>query len=353
MPRKGPASFTLAIERPRRSVALVQQTDLLWIEGDLLEPDPSQPRSEIDVDGEEFLQLVESIRAEGVVQPLNVRPPDPRSGRHLVTAGHRRLAAGRIAGVDRFPCLVQDVDTRKAFLFAFTENVHRQALTDMDTASALQRIREDWDLGTVEDLAEFVHRSRPWTQRMLAAARLDVETRRLMAEREESAALAIPLLGQSPEDRRRTLDAVAELPNRDEKVRRASRIKELTGAGRSIDEAIAIASVTDHEVAAGPPASPPVRTSNGSAPRLRGRPRHFIPAYQWREGIDVLDATTARLACAQAFRTSTLDVVALADLMYEDLATIHDELVDRPEGRAIWAEIAARFTPLFAGDEPE
>jgi ParB/RepB/Spo0J family partition protein len=350
MPRKGQASYTLAIDRPRRSVALVQQTDLLWIEGDLLEPDPSQPRTEIDIAGEEFLQLVESIRAEGVVQPLNVRPPDPRTGKHLVTAGHRRLAAGRIAGVDRYPCLVQDVDPRKAFLFAFTENVHRQALTDIDTASALQRIREDWDLGTVEDLAEFVHRSRPWTQRMLAAARLDVETRRLMAERDESAALAIPLLGQSPEDRRRTLDAVAALPNRDEKVRRASRIKELKSAGRSIDEAIAIASTTD--TASDGVAGNGHQADGGETPtRPRGRPRRFMPAYEWREELGVLDATTSRLACAQVFGLSRVDVLALCELMYKDLATIHDELMARPEGQETWKEIAARFRPLFCDGE--
>ena len=109
-------------------VLLIPQEDIL--------PNRSQPRSRFDPDALE--ELAESIRQNGVLQPLIVRRSE--NGTYELIAGERRLRAARIVGVRRLPCIVMDVSDERSAVFALLENMQRQDLGFFEEAEALSRI---------------------------------------------------------------------------------------------------------------------------------------------------------------------------------------------------------------------
>lgn len=119
-------------------VLLIPQEDIL--------PNRSQPRSRFDPDALE--ELAESIRQNGVLQPLIVRRSE--NGTYELIAGERRLRAARIVGVRRLPCIVMDVSDERSAVFALLENMQRQDLGFFEEAEALSRIMLQYDLSQEE-----------------------------------------------------------------------------------------------------------------------------------------------------------------------------------------------------------
>jgi ParB-like chromosome segregation protein Spo0J len=199
-------------------------------------------------------------------------PPDPTTGMHSITDGERRWRAGQQAGVGLFPCLVEAADGDRAFFEAYLANLHRDALSPVDASVGLQHIREAFRLTSDEEVATRLRKSRGWVRQMNAVLGLDPETRALMQERGEPVAIAVGLRPQSPAELRVTLDAIADLPSRDDKVRFVSRVNEQRRVGRSIEEALAIVA----DATARP-------TSGVPTPARTGRPRSTADAFSWRE----------------------------------------------------------------------
>jgi ParB family chromosome partitioning protein len=100
-----------------------------------LRPNPLNPRCELHASGLE--ELAESIRAQGVLQPLLITP----SG--LVVAGHRRLAAAQMADLDEIPVVIRDLDAAQQQEIMLVENLQRQDLSPVDEARAYRRLLED------------------------------------------------------------------------------------------------------------------------------------------------------------------------------------------------------------------
>jgi ParB family chromosome partitioning protein len=118
-------------------------------------PNPWQPRAEFDE--EKLAEMVESIREQGVIQPLLVRrTPD---GYQLV-AGERRLRAARLAGLESVPVAVRDYSDREALEIALIENLQREDLSALEEASAYQRLMDEFAL-TQDGVARRVGKSRP------------------------------------------------------------------------------------------------------------------------------------------------------------------------------------------------
>jgi ParB/RepB/Spo0J family partition protein len=117
----------------------------------------------IDDDPEALAEMVESIRALGVLSPLLVRTGP---GGYEVVAGRRRLAAARHAGLSTVPCLVRDYDDDQAVDVTIAENLHRRHLSPVEEAMAYGRLRDTQGLTQVE-IAERVGRSQPHVGRML------------------------------------------------------------------------------------------------------------------------------------------------------------------------------------------
>ncbi|WP_372681808.1 ParB/RepB/Spo0J family partition protein [Desulfosarcina sp.] len=133
---------------------LPTQKDFFLCEIDMIRPNHYQPRRHFAVD--ELEELAESIRSQGIIQPLLVRADDV--GYELV-AGERRLRAATLAGLDRVPVLVKDVSDAEMLEISIVENIQRENLNPMEEAEAYHRLITEFDL-TQDKAAERVGKSR-------------------------------------------------------------------------------------------------------------------------------------------------------------------------------------------------
>ncbi len=114
-----------------------------------------QPRQ--DMHQESLEDLADSIRAQGLVQPIVVRPVN--GGRYEIIAGERRWRAAQLAGLQDVPVVVRDIDDRAAIAMALIENIQRENLNPLEEAHALKRLIDEFEM-THQQAAEAVGRSR-------------------------------------------------------------------------------------------------------------------------------------------------------------------------------------------------
>ncbi|RKZ92480.1 MAG: chromosome partitioning protein ParB, partial [Gammaproteobacteria bacterium] len=119
----------------------------------------------------------DSIRAQGLVQPIVVRPIN--GGRYEIIAGERRWRASKLAELDTIPALVRDVSDRSAIAMALIENIQREDLNPMEEANALHRLREEFSM-THQEAAEAVGRSRAAVSNLLRLRNLNDDVKRLV-----------------------------------------------------------------------------------------------------------------------------------------------------------------------------
>ena len=124
---------------------------------DLLRRGKYQPRT--DMRQESLEELADSIRAQGVVQPIVVRPLGPGAGYEII-AGERRWRAAQLAGLQSIPAVVRDVPDEAAVAMALIENIQREDLNPLEEARALERLIGDFQM-THQQAAEAVGRSPP------------------------------------------------------------------------------------------------------------------------------------------------------------------------------------------------
>jgi len=129
---------------------------------DLLQPGRYQPRTRMDEGS--LYELAESIRSQGVMQPVLVRPLE--GGRYEIIAGERRVRASRLAGLAEVPVLVKPVADEAAAVMALIENIQREDLNPLEEAQGLQRLVTEFAL-THEQAAQAVGRSRSAASNLL------------------------------------------------------------------------------------------------------------------------------------------------------------------------------------------
>ena len=115
---------------------------------DLIQPNPFQPR--LNFSENELFQLAESIKSQGILQPLLVRTAD--RGYEMV-AGERRLRAARLAGLDTVPVMVKDLSNAKMLEISIVENIQRENLNPIEEAEGYHRLITEFKL-TQEEAAE-------------------------------------------------------------------------------------------------------------------------------------------------------------------------------------------------------
>lgn len=129
---------------------------------DQLQAGKYQPRSRMDETS--LLELAESIKSQGVMQPILVRPVD--GGRYEIIAGERRFRASKLAGLEQVPVLVKQVPDESALAMALIENIQREDLNPLEEAQGVQRLIDEFKL-THEEAAQAIGRSRSATSNML------------------------------------------------------------------------------------------------------------------------------------------------------------------------------------------
>jgi ParB family chromosome partitioning protein len=160
---------------------------------DALAPGKYQPRKTMDQD--KLAELAESIRAQGVIQPIVVR--DLGGQRYEIIAGERRWRASQLAGLTEIPVVLREVDDRTVVAMALIENIQREDLNPLEEASALQRLIDEFDL-THAQAADAVGRSRAAVSNLLRLLELPGEIRVLVDTRALEMGHARALLTLAP-----------------------------------------------------------------------------------------------------------------------------------------------------------
>lgn len=134
-----------------------------------------QPRR--DMSEEALKELADSIRAQGVMQPVVVRPLGPQS--YELIAGERRWRASQLVGLDTIPAVIRDVTDEDAIAMALIENIQRENLNPIEEALALQRLQKEFDL-TQAQVAEAVGKSRTAVTNLLRLTNLEQDVKTML-----------------------------------------------------------------------------------------------------------------------------------------------------------------------------
>ena len=136
-----------------------------------LQPGKYQPRTQMDPASLE--ELAASIRAQGLMQPILVRPVGDGLGgeRYEIVAGERRWRAAQMAGLEDVPTLVREIPDESALAMALIENIQRENLNPLEEAQGLQRLIDEFSM-THQQAADAVGRSRPAASNLLRLLQL-------------------------------------------------------------------------------------------------------------------------------------------------------------------------------------
>jgi ParB family chromosome partitioning protein len=155
------------------SVATKNELETLPIEQ--LQPGKYQPRK--DMSSEALEDLSNSIKAQGIIQPIVVRPIGDNS--YEIIAGERRWRAAQLAEIAVIPCLIKDVPDESAVAIALIENIQREDLNAMEEAIALERLLTEFEL-THQEVAQAIGKSRTTVTNLLRLNNLSEEVKTLL-----------------------------------------------------------------------------------------------------------------------------------------------------------------------------
>jgi len=155
---------------------------------DSIDPNPIQPRRVFQ--GERLAELAQSIRANGIIQPLVVRKAGDR---YQLVAGERRWRAAKLAGLDQVPAVVQDIPDDRLLEITLIENIQREDLNPIETANAFHSLSTDLSL-SAEEIGRRTGKDRTTIVNSLRLLQLPADLQQLVSERRLSAGHARCLL---------------------------------------------------------------------------------------------------------------------------------------------------------------
>jgi ParB family chromosome partitioning protein len=189
-------------------------------------PGTYQPRTRMDEGA--LYELAESIKAQGILQPILVRQlqDGPNQGKYEIIAGERRFRAAKLAGLDSVPVLVRDVPNEVAAAMALIENIQREDLNPLEEAQGLQRLVKEFGL-THEQAAQSVGRSRSAASNLLRLLNLAEPVQVMLMAGDLDMGHARALLGL---DRAAQITAASQISARKMSVREAESLAKKLGA---------------------------------------------------------------------------------------------------------------------------
>jgi ParB family chromosome partitioning protein len=146
---------------------------------EFIQPGQYQPRK--DMHQEALEELAASIKAQGLMQPIVIRPIAGKDDRYEIIAGERRWRATQIAGLDTVPVIIKDVPDDAAIAMALIENIQRENLNSMEEAQALHRLQQEFEL-TQQEVGDAVGKSRATVANLLRLMQLNDDVK-IMLER--------------------------------------------------------------------------------------------------------------------------------------------------------------------------
>ncbi len=225
-----PVAETAAVTGEAPAEAVADGDALREVPVDLLQRGQYQPR--VDMRQDTLEELAASIKAQGVVQPIVVRPIASRGEqRYEIIAGERRWRAAQIAGLGEVPAVVREIPDEAAIAMALIENIQRENLNPLEESRALDRLIREFDL-THAEAAQAVGRSRASVSNLLRLQDLAEKVKPLLEDRRLEMGHARALLGiQNPTQQ---LDAARQVVRKGMSVRETERLvkKMLDGGGK-------------------------------------------------------------------------------------------------------------------------
>ncbi|AJQ92081.1 ParB/RepB/Spo0J family partition protein [Gynuella sunshinyii] len=149
--------------------------DLKHVPVELIQRGQYQPRR--DMQPEALEELAASIKAQGVMQPIVIRPIGPE--RYEIIAGERRWRATQMAGLAEIPAVIRDVSDEDAIAMALIENIQRENLNPIEEAMALQRLQKEFEL-TQQEVADAVGKNRVTVANLLRLISLSAEVKKMV-----------------------------------------------------------------------------------------------------------------------------------------------------------------------------
>jgi len=182
----------LGAAEPEKKAEGASDKGLLVLKVEQLEPNRFQPRTDFDETGLE--ELAESIRVQGIVQPIVVTPKEGREGRYNIVAGERRWRAAQRAGLTEVPVVVREgMSDQQLLEMALVENIQREDLNAIEEAEAYRSLSETFSLSQ-EEIATRVGKGRTTITNILRLLRLPAEVQDLLRSGRLTAGQARPLL---------------------------------------------------------------------------------------------------------------------------------------------------------------
>lgn len=174
----------------QEEAAKVDTRELQYVPLELIQRGKYQPRRDMDPTALE--ELAASIRAQGVMQPIVLRPIG--AGRYEIVAGERRWRASQLAELDKIPAMVRELPDEAAIAMALIENIQREDLNPIEEALALQRLQQEFEL-TQQQVADAVGKSRVTVTNLLRLIALPEEIKTLLSHGDLEMGHARALLG--------------------------------------------------------------------------------------------------------------------------------------------------------------
>ena len=173
----------------------LESSSLTMLSIDLIERGSFQPRRDFDQDA--LQSLADSIKSQGLVQPILVRSVANKNSYEIV-AGERRWRAAQIAGLHDIPVIIKDVSDNEAMCLALIENIQREDLNPLEEAGALERLINEFEM-THDAVADAVGRSRPAVSNLLRLLELDDSVKKMLETGKLDMGHARALLSLSPD----------------------------------------------------------------------------------------------------------------------------------------------------------
>lgn len=195
---------SVTLDQSQHSAAA--DSELRYLPIEWLQPGRYQPRK--DIQPEALEELAASIKAQGLMQPIIVRPIGDSQQRFEIIAGERRWRASQLAQLESLPVLVKPVSDEAAIAMALIENIQREDLNAMEEAQALYRLQHEFEL-TQQEVADAVGKNRVTVANLLRLMSLNEDVKRLLEHGDIDMGHARALLGLSGEQQSQAAIKVA------------------------------------------------------------------------------------------------------------------------------------------------
>lgn len=200
--------------------------ELRFLPVDLMQRGRYQPRT--DFKQEALQDLANSIKAQGVVQPILVRPIG-KGDKYEIIAGERRWRAAQLAGLHEVPVVLRQIDDQTAMCMALIENIQREDLNPLEQANGLARLMDEFGM-THEGIADAVGRSRSTVSNMLRLLELNTSVKKMLGDGKLEMGSARAILALANKDQ---LDAAQQVIRQSLSVRATEAlVKQLLSGGK-------------------------------------------------------------------------------------------------------------------------